>query len=396
MANSIRLLVLTHNYPRREDDFAGVFVHLLCRRLLGCDIQPVVLAPHDAGVPEFEEMDGVKVYRFRYASRDEDENIAYRGQMHKLVGSLGGAMKFKRFLDSFKKAAFETIARERIEVVAGHWLVPAGMVMRTVGRRTGLPMILSSHGTDIRLMSKYLGSPYIYLKKMISQLSSWTVVSSFLKDEMVRVDPELADKITVMPLPHDETLFDREPSVEKDPNLVVSVTRYTPQKRVDLLVKAFSKVRLALPDARLEVYGEGDLKPEIEALIKQLGLDECVSLCDPVPQTKLRETYNHASVVVLNSHREGFGLALSEAMLCGTAVIGTQSGGIPDIVEHDVRGLLVEPDDVSSLSDAMQLLLKDATLRERLAAEGYRFAHETYASQPLAERYAALVRAALR
>ena len=388
--------MLTHNYPRSEDDYAGVFVHLLCRRLLENDIEPVVLAPHDAGAAEYEDMDGVKVYRFRYALRDEDEDIAYRGQMHKLVtGSIGGALRFKRFLDAFKTAAFETIARERINVIAGHWLVPAGMVMRTIARKTELPMILSSHGTDIRLMSKYFGLPYKYLKKLAFQLHAWTVVSNYLKNEMVRMDGNLQDRISVLPLPHDENLFDRDPSVKKDPNLIVSVTRYTEQKRVDYLVKAFSKARLSFPEARLEIYGEGPNQSEIEALIKQLGLPESVSVHQPVPQAKLRDIYNRASVVVLNSYREGFGLTLSEAMLCGTAVVGTNSGGIPDIIEHDRRGLLVEPDDIASLSEAMQLLLKDSDLRERLAAEGYRFARDNYASSALAKKYADLVRGAV-
>ena len=395
MSKPVRLLVLTHNYPRSGDDYAGVFVHLLCRRLVQNDIEPVVLAPHDAGAAEYEEIDGIKVYRFRYASRDEDENIAYRGQMHKLVtGSVGGALRFKRFLDAFKSAAFETIARERINVIAGHWLVPAGLVMRTIARKTELPMILSSHGTDIRLMSKYFGLPYKYLRKLVFQLNAWTVVSSFLKNEMVRLDSNLQDRITVLPLPHDENLFDRDPLVKKDPNLIVSVTRYTEQKRVDYLVKAFSKARLFFPEARLEIFGEGPEQSEIEALIKQLGLPECVSIHKPVPQEVLREIYNRASVVVLNSYREGFGLTLSEAMLCGTAVIGTNSGGIPDIIEHNRRGLLVEPDDVLSLAEAMQLLLKDSDLRERLAGEGYRFAHDNYASSALAKRYADIVRKA--
>ena len=137
------------------------------------------------------------------------------------------------------------------------------------------------------------------------------------------------------------------------------------------------------------------MQSEIEALIKQLGLPECVITHKPVPQGKLREIYNRASVVVLTSCREGFGLTLSAPRLCGTAVIGTNSGGIPDIIEHNLRGLLVEPDNILSLAEAMQLLLKDSDLRERLAGEGYRFARDNYASSALAKRYANLVRGAV-
>ncbi|HKK21919.1 MAG TPA: glycosyltransferase family 4 protein, partial [candidate division Zixibacteria bacterium] len=165
MADPIRLLMLTHNYPRFRGDFAGVFIALLAKRLLEFDIQPVILAPHDPGAPEFEETDGIRVYRFRYAQKDEDETIAYRGNMHKLVlGSVSGIFKFKQFLDRFRGAALKVIDEEQIDIVAGHWLIPSGIVMRTIMRKRNLPMIMSSHGTDIRLMRKYFRVTYRYLR----------------------------------------------------------------------------------------------------------------------------------------------------------------------------------------------------------------------------------------
>ena len=121
-----------------------------------------------------------------------------------------------------------------------------------------------------------------------------------------------------------------------------------------------------------------------------------MTISPPVPQDKLRQVYNRAAVVVLNSYQEGFGLALSEAMLCGAAVIGARSGGITDIIEDSQRGLLVPPDDSSALADAIIELLSNTNRRRALAEKGYRFAHNTYASGPLAERYAQIVKDALR
>ena len=69
MPKMIKLLKITHNYPRWEGDFAGPFVRLLAKQLLEHDIQPVVLAPHDVGAKEEDEIDGVKIYRFRYAKK---------------------------------------------------------------------------------------------------------------------------------------------------------------------------------------------------------------------------------------------------------------------------------------------------------------------------------------
>ncbi len=382
MAERIRLLMLTHNYPRFRGDFAGVFIALLAKRLLEFDIQPIILAPHDPGAAEFEEIDGIRIYRFRYAAKDEEETIAYRGNMHKLVlGSVSGIFKFKQFLDRFREAAFTVIEKEQIEVVAGHWLIPSGLVMRTIMRKRNLPMIMSSHGTDIRLMRKYFRVTYRYLKTFCANLKRWTVVSNFLKEGIVDLDPRLRDKIEVLPLPHDEELFYRDEGIKRDDSLVVAVTRYTGQKRVTNLIKAFALVAERHKTARLALYASGPMKPDVEALIEKFGLQSRVTLHPPVTQDELRSVYNTSSIVVLNSFQDGFGLALSESMMCGAAVIGTDSGGITDIIRHGERGLLVPLDDNSALADAILLLLNESANARRTGAKRVRIRPKDFRRQ---------------
>ena len=392
MKKPINLLVLTHNYPRYEGDFAGVFIALLLKHLTAHGIQPIVLAPHDPGAAEHEIINGISVYRFRYAVHDSDETIAYRGSMHKLVlGSVTGIFKFKQFLDRFRTAAFDIIAKEHIDIVAGHWLVPAGIVMKTIAKKTGLPMVLSSHGTDIRLMRKYAHAIYRYLKSFCHTLHRWTVVSSFLRNEILSVDPGLESIMEVLPLPHDETVFYGDEDIPREEKLVVSVTRFTAQKRVGNLIKAFARVVEKQPEAHLLIIGTGPLEQEIKQQIQTLHLEKHITLQPPVPQTELRTIYNRASIVILNSIDEGFGLALSEAMMCGAAVIGTASGGIVDIITHEKTGLLVEPDSTEALAQGILRLLEDSSLRQQLAEQGYQYAHHTYTSAPLAKRYAEII-----
>lgn len=396
MKQNTRLLILTHNYPRYPGDYAGVFLSLLARRLVDEGIRPVVLAPHDEGIAEYEENSGVRIYRFRYHEDESRETLAYRGNMQNLVlGSLGGLYRFRCFLKSFRRAAISVIEKEDIDVIAGHWLVPAAIVMKRIARQVALPMVLSSHGTDIRLMRKTGRLPYRYFRGFCRGLSRWTVVSNFLREQVLQLDPALGDIVEVLPLPHDEKLFFKDAKVKRDDCLVVSVTRFTEQKRVDYLIKAFAAVTQEVPAARMEIYGAGPLESDVERQIAAHGLARQVTLCGPVGQAQLREVYNRAAIVVLNSYREGFGLTLSEAMMCGAAVIGTRSGGITDIIEHEQRGLLVEQDNARELAGAMVRLLRDQPLRQRLAEAGHGFAHETYASVPLAARYAAIVRQAI-
>jgi len=393
MKDSLKVLLVTHNYPRFPGDYAGVFLGLLARRLLDCDIQPIVLAPHHEGAAEYEENSGVKIYRFRYADDVKDQDLAYHGAMQTVVmGSIKGALKFRRFLNSFEKSAKAILKQEKIDVIAGQWLFPAGVIMKRLERRFNGPMILSSHGTDVRIMGKLHGIPFRYLRGMCRRLCRWTVVSSWMRNQVLLHDPSLDERVEVLPLPHDDTLFYPDETVKRDPLRVVSVTRYTEQKRVVHLVKAFAEVTTKLPKAQLDIYGTGPMKADVEREIAAHGLMSNVRLLEPVAQEELRRVYSEAAVSVLNSYREGFGLALSEAMLCGAAAVGTRSGGIIDIIEHQKRGLLVEVDSVSGLSNALVSLLTDADYRSRISQAGLEYASKTFAAGPLAARYADILR----
>ncbi len=393
MEKKIRLLTLTHNYPRFEGDYAGVFISLLLKRLVDYGIEPFVLAPHAPDTAEHETVDGVTIYRFRYADDPAREDLAYQGNMQQLVFRLpDGPLRFRRFLRRFQEKAHELVEREHIDVVAGHWLIPTGIIMKRLAKTKPLPMLLSSHGTDVRLMSKYGKAAYHYFKRFCRTLHTWTVVSNFLKEELLRLDRQLEDILQVLPLPHDETIFYRDGNIPRQPHLVVAVTRFTEQKRVLQLLESFSMVAEKVPEARLEIYGSGPLEGQVRQRVTEQHLEGKVTLHKPVPQEKLREVYNRAAVVVLNSYREGFGLALSEAMLCGAAVVGADSGGITDIIAHNERGLLVPVDDNHALAEAIVTLLNDHELRTRLAENGARFAAENYRSARLAECYARLVK----
>ena len=93
----MKILFLTHNYPRYEGDFSGVFLRVLAQRLQDEGMNISVLAPHDAGLAGQETIDGIEIHRFRY-DIDEKEDFAYRGDMHQRLLSPNGILTFRRFL----------------------------------------------------------------------------------------------------------------------------------------------------------------------------------------------------------------------------------------------------------------------------------------------------------
>jgi glycosyltransferase involved in cell wall biosynthesis len=393
----LRVLFITHNYIRFKGDFAGVFLHLLARKLRETGIEVIVVAPHDAGVGEFEEIDGIKIYRFRYAG-DEKETFAYRGDMHRrLFRNPFRIFGLIKFLRTAYRLAVEVIDREKIEVISVQWVIPNGVVGYFLKRKYGerISMYISSHGTDIRLLA---GVPLVYtlLKPVLKRASGWTVVSGFLRELLLKKDSGLEKKLLVIPLPNDETLFYPEDAVEKNPFLIVAVSRLTVQKRLGFLLAAVRELAVEIPEIRLDIYGAGPEKIPLTEQIAELGLEGRARILNPLPQEKLRTVYNRASVVVLNSIKEGFGLALTEAMLCKTAVIGTASGGITDIIDDGQTGLLVPPDDSGKLADAIKKIISDKKLRERLAEAGYEKALRCFSAGASARQYASLFKGDLR
>ncbi len=387
----LKVLFITHNYIRREGDFAGVFLHLLARKLMKNDIEVYVIAPHDKGIPEYQEIEGIRIYRFRYGSENQ-ETLAYRGDMHRQV--LKNPFKLIRlykFLRSFFRLASQVIERENISVVSIHWIVPGGVIGKWLKKKykERIKLFISSHGTDIRLLTRF-SFLFIYLKPAIKEAEKWTVVSNYLRELLLKQDDSLKDKIEVVPLPNDETVFYPDGKIQKNDNLAVAISRLTKQKRLDYLIEAIKIVHETRPEIRLEIYGVGPEEANLRELIARNNLGENIKILNPVSQEKLREIYNKAAVVVLNSLNEGFGLILTEAMLCRTAVIGTRSGGITDIIEHSETGLLVPPDNSERLAEALQRLSGDDHLRDRLAEAGYHRALEHFSSRSSADQYARL------
>ncbi len=130
------------------------------------------------------------------------------------------------------------------------------------------------------------------------------------------------------------------------------------------LVRAFRKVRDSCPEARLHLVGEGPLRPEIEALIADLGLGSCVAMwgCQPRPE----EFYAEADVFVLPSEEEGMPNSLLEAMAASLACAASEIPSTRGIVEHERSGLLFPPGDEEAMAASITRLLGSEVVRRRL------------------------------
>ncbi|SDV50540.1 glycosyltransferase [Chitinasiproducens palmae] len=149
------------------------------------------------------------------------------------------------------------------------------------------------------------------------------------------------------------------------PNVVTIAGAY-PRKGIDVLIRAFARIADRLPDAQLYVIGDGPARRALEALAESLGLGRRVHFLGFRANTA--DYLAQTDTFALASLQEPFGLVLAEAREAGCAIVASDVGGTPEVLEHGRAGWLVPPGDVASLAHALGTLLEDGERRRALAA----------------------------
>lgn len=153
-----------------------------------------------------------------------------------------------------------------------------------------------------------------------------------------------------------------------DPLLVGVVARLIPAKGISYGIRAFARQAGRFPGARLLVVGDGPLRTDLEAGAAALGLGRRVRFLGW--RADASQIMAALDLLLMPSLREGFGLALLEAMACAVPVVASAVSAIPEVVVHGETGLLCPPRDVEAFSQALGALLSDADLRARMGAAG--------------------------
>jgi len=377
-----KILVLTHNFIRFKEDLAGQFIYTLMKELTQ-DYEVFVLAPHQKGLKEYEEIDDLKIYRFRYCFT-RYENLAYRGDMHEQVlRHFSNKFLFIFFFLAFFFYTLRIVEKNKIKFIHCHWWVPAGVIGYLTSFFAPVKIILTTHGSDVFILRKFRWllsfASLIFRKAEFS-----TAVSSYLKHLLIKELKIRGDKIFVFPMPFDDKKFFplKEKKVEK--GSILSIGRLIQRKGYDYLLEACAKLKEDGQKFKLKIIGEGPEERRLKKLADLLGLDENVDFISNLPQNELVYHYNACEIFVLPSitdwkmEAEGLGLVLLEAMSCRVPVIGTGSGGIVDIVQNEKTGLLIPEKDPRALALAIKRYLWDEDLENRMAEGGYRFAQENF------------------
>lgn len=146
--------------------------------------------------------------------------------------------------------------------------------------------------------------------------------------------------------------------------VIGTVARLAEIKRHDLLIRSFAQVKRACPDAHLLIVGDGPQKPELEGLVRELGLAECVRFAGY--QTNINEYLHAMDCFALTSRSEGMPQAVLEASVAHLPVVASRVGGLPDVIDDGHTGVLFEPGDEETLTRELLAIIQDKELARRL------------------------------
>ena len=231
-------------------------------------------------------------------------------------------------------------------------------------------VIADIHG-DPAAPTRLYGSP---ARKALTPLADAFARFGLRKSDGVRTisvyTSGLVRRAGVEPTAEFAAFMDLEPFVESPPAplperpvaLFVGVLeRY---KAVDVLADAWRRVAPRVPDATLHLVGRGTLRDVPRALVRDLPAQ--TRWTESLSTPDVARALDESTVLVLPSRSEGLGRVVVEAFCRGRGVVGSRVGGIPDIVDEGATGLLVPPEDINALADALVRVLSDAALAERL------------------------------
>jgi N-acetyl-alpha-D-glucosaminyl L-malate synthase BshA len=270
----------------------------------------------------------------------------------------------------------------RIDLVHAHYALPhaAAALLAREALVEKPPLVLSLHGSDVPESAPQ--GLVLLLRRLVREAAAVTVPSGALA---ARARETLLCEPQIFPNFVDVERFSPGPARRQE-RVLFHASNFRPVKRPQDLLRIFAKVRERMP-VTLVLAGDGPLRPALEAEARQRGLHE-VRFAGAVPD--LLPLLRESDLFLLPSAKESFGLAALEALSCGVPVVGSRTGGVPDVVGE--AGALFEPGDVDGMAQAVLRILSSPAEHARLRSLARERAVRYFAKAPLLDRWEALYR----
>ncbi len=310
---------------------------------------------------------------------------------HHVDAPLYPLFRFPPYTLALASKIYEVCLENTLDVLHVHYAVPhstsaflAKEMLCSRGHRK-MKVITTLHGTDTELVGQ-MPSYKPVVEFSIDSSNAVTAVSQHLKQSTLD-QFTIHRPIQVIHNPIDTELFS-PPAEPKDfqstPKNVIHVSNFRPVKRITDAIQVFDLISAAVP-AKLTFIGEGPDRSAADMQVCRLGLKEHVEFLGP--RTNVSEIMKHADLLISTSESESFGLTIAEAMACEVPVVATEVGGVPEVVEDGVSGLLAPVGDVQMLAEEAIRILTQPDLHRSLGQAGRKRIRDRFSMEAITTQY---------
>ena len=353
----MKVLIITNLFPNSRQPGRGIFNQQQFKELAQlCDLKIIAPLPwcppfklfarwdNCAQVPDKETMEGIEVFHPRYLVTPR-------------VGrSLYGFFFYLGIIQTMKKVAQDF----PFDIILATWAHPDAFAGMLAAKHFKKPLVIKVHGSDVNLFSKYFWRR-LMMRRAFEHSQKIIAVSSDLKEKIKHLGI-LEDKIAVIGngvntqifKPMDKAECRKKLSLPAQQKLVVFIGNLVEVKGIKFLIAAFRDLS---HDVTLRIVGEGGLRPMLEEQVKELNLSQRIVFTGRCPHNDIPVWMNAADIFCLPSLNEGCPNVVLEALACGTLVVASRVGGIPDMITSPEQGILVAPQDSKGLAQAIDTLI---------------------------------------
>jgi glycosyltransferase involved in cell wall biosynthesis len=363
MSKSLSVLVVTTSFPYPGNEVAGQFVFRECLSLQSLGIKVCVLAPHIKGAPIQESIQGISVRRFKYSLVESWQNVAYGEGIptnikRKISARIGFPIMILAMIKAVKKEA------RNHDLIHAHWFI-AGLAAVLGKARYQKTVLMIHHAHAANKLFLYILSKTDFLICNSSMVLQKTL-TIFPSNDSDIIHPGI-DTDFFTPLTDCKVKYNQ-------PFQMIAVGRFISLKGFSVLIEACALLRKSNLNFQLKLIGQGYLQVKLERQISKLDLKNHIKIIRNLPQRELKEQYQCSDLLIIpsiideNGDTEGLGMVAVEAGACGLPLLGSNVGGIPDVIKDGYNGFLFEASRYDKLAERIKELMDNPVLYRRMGS----------------------------
>lgn len=384
----MKVLFVATAYQRYQGDVITPWMIELIQRLRSRSIDVSVFTSSYKGMKN-QIIDGVPVHRFRYFFKKYERLTHEENAVDRLGRGPLNMLLSVCYIIFGTIAIYRVTRARRFDIVHIHWPFPHiifGLAAKYFGHAR---LFATFYGLEIRWLKKKFKFLVKLFSILLNRAQVITAISRHTARELIGITSK---KIPVIPF---STPIREKPGTVSDDKVIIFVGRAVQRKGVDYLIKAFALIKDEIPH-RLVIVGDGPERPSWEKLARDVDKSNRIEFTGWITDRELSDRYRTSSFFVLpavydkHGDTEGLGVVMIEAMSYTKPVIASNVGGIADVVEDGVNGILVPTGNVAILAQAMKKLATDKALCLKMGTAAKKIVDERFNWDKITERMIAL------